>query len=119
MGGGGEGGVLLKPKLRSNNYEFQEKMCRGHDAVILTMPYLKFVVIVWFHKSFNLFFLKQPSCLRIKSNPFSVRAGTEKKKDKQLKFSYWCNTEYFVTVTEAAIDNCFRKWVFLKYMKNL
>ena len=42
--------------------KFQEKMCGDHDTAILTMPYQKFVVIVWFHKFFNLFFLKQLSC---------------------------------------------------------
>ena len=41
-------GVLLSPRGRSNSYGFREKMW-GRDNAILTMPYLK-VLIVWFHK---------------------------------------------------------------------
>ena len=33
----------------------------GHDAALLTIPYLKVLLIVWFHKTFKLISLKQPS----------------------------------------------------------
>ena len=55
------GGVLFIPRERSNNYDFEEKMCEGHDAAILTIPYQNIVLILWFHKTFKLIFLKQPS----------------------------------------------------------
>ena len=30
----------MSPMVRPNNYDFQRKMCRGHDAAIFTMIYL-------------------------------------------------------------------------------
>ena len=37
---GREGGVLLSPRVRPNNYGFRGKMCGGHDTAIFTMLYL-------------------------------------------------------------------------------
>ena len=47
--------------IMSLKRHIKEKMCGGHDAAILTMPYLKVPLIAWFHKTFKLIFLKQPS----------------------------------------------------------
>ena len=35
---------------------------RKFDAALLTIPYLKVLLIVWFHKTLKLTFFKQPSC---------------------------------------------------------
>ena len=40
---------------------FKKNLSR-HDAALLTIPYLKVPLIVWFHKTFKLIILKQPSC---------------------------------------------------------
>ena len=34
----------------------------GYDDALLTIPHLKLLLIVWFHKTFKLIILKQPSC---------------------------------------------------------
>ena len=53
-----QGGSLI---IMSPKRHIKGKMCGGHDTAILTMPYLKVLLIVWFHKTFKLIFLKQPS----------------------------------------------------------
>ena len=49
------------------NSSLQEKMCRKYVIVMLTIPYLKVLFIVWFHKIFKLIFHKQATDLA----PFS------------------------------------------------
>ena len=51
----------MSPRVRSNNYGFQGKMCRWHDTAIFTMLYLKVLFTVWFYNICKLIFLKQPS----------------------------------------------------------
>ena len=48
----GEGLIIMTSKRRGGE---------GHNAAILSMPYLKVLLIVWSHKTFKLIFLKQPS----------------------------------------------------------
>ena len=50
----------MSPRLRPNNYDFQGKMCGGHDTAIFTILYL-IVLTLWLHKFFKLIFLRQSS----------------------------------------------------------
>ena len=72
---GGGGGVLVIPRGRSNNHDFQEKMCGGYDAAILTILYLKVLLIACFHKTFKLIFLKQPSWPKNRELPWAPFLG--------------------------------------------
>ena len=53
----GEGLIIMTSKRRGGGQGWGG----GHDAAILSMPYLKVLLIVWSHKTFKLIFLKQPS----------------------------------------------------------
>ena len=43
----------------------------------------------------------------------------QKKVHIPVTCSYWCSSVYFITFTEATIDRCFRRRLFIKYVKNL